>query len=168
MQELKLWLENEDKTLEIANRLALCLQNFSDVRTILLFGEMGAGKTTFTRGFVSAFSGYANAEVSSPTFALVNRYPTEPTIYHADIYRLAEMYPTDIVNNIFPDIPEELEEVLDDGNVFKVIEWAEYIDPNLLPKQRLDIFLKIDNNRRSIILKADKELIDYFKSYNLT
>jgi tRNA threonylcarbamoyladenosine biosynthesis protein TsaE len=53
---------------------------------ICLVGPLGAGKTTFVRGFVEAFS-YPSAEVQSPTFTLVREYGSSPTIYHVDLYR---------------------------------------------------------------------------------
>ncbi len=54
---------------------------------ICLVGPLGAGKTTFVRGFVEAFN-YSSADVQSPTFTLVREYGTSPTIYHVDLYRL--------------------------------------------------------------------------------
>ena len=54
---------------------------------ICLVGPLGAGKTTFVRGFVEAFN-YSSADVQSPTFTLVREYGTAPTIYHVDLYRL--------------------------------------------------------------------------------
>jgi tRNA threonylcarbamoyladenosine biosynthesis protein TsaE len=53
---------------------------------ICLVGPLGAGKTTFVRGFVEAFN-FSSADVQSPTFTLVREYGTSPTIYHVDLYR---------------------------------------------------------------------------------
>lgn len=54
---------------------------------ICLIGPFGSGKTTFVRGFVSAF-GLDPREVQSPTFALVREYGESKKIYHVDLYRL--------------------------------------------------------------------------------
>ncbi len=52
---------------------------------VRLDGEMGAGKTTFTRGVCSAFG---ISRVKSPTYTVVNEYRGEITVYHLDLYRL--------------------------------------------------------------------------------
>ncbi len=158
MQEFYKKLKNEDETLNAAKTIASHLKNYPNVKTILLFGELGAGKTTFARGFVSAFENAHLAEVSSPTFTLVNQYPTKPPIIHADIYRLAETCP----ENTFPELPEDLEDALEDMNIYTLIEWAEYLAPNSLPSQRLDIFLKVGNNTNSLCVKGEIEENDLF------
>ena len=56
---------------------------------VLLEGELGAGKTTFVRGFVGALPGGESVTVQSPTFALARTYPTSPPVHHLDLYRLA-------------------------------------------------------------------------------
>lgn len=55
--------------------------------TVLLNGELGAGKTVFTRGIASAL-GINPHDVGSPTFILVDRHEGRLTLYHADLYRL--------------------------------------------------------------------------------
>jgi tRNA threonylcarbamoyl adenosine modification protein YjeE len=58
---------------------------------LLLEGDLGAGKTTFARGFVRALPGGDKAQVQSPTFALARSYPTTPPVHHLDLYRLEEL-----------------------------------------------------------------------------
>lgn len=57
---------------------------------LLLHGDLGMGKTTFTRGLVTALSGGRDVVVQSPTFALARTYPTAPVVNHLDLYRLDE------------------------------------------------------------------------------
>ena len=55
--------------------------------TILLVGDLGAGKTAFVRGLVGATGGNPQ-DVSSPTFVLMQEYVGDVTVYHVDLYRL--------------------------------------------------------------------------------
>ncbi|AFA49698.1 tRNA (adenosine(37)-N6)-threonylcarbamoyltransferase complex ATPase subunit type 1 TsaE [Acetobacterium woodii] len=57
--------------------------------TIFLQGEMGAGKTLFSKGFVAG-KGLTD-EVTSPTYTIVNEYGDPPTIFHFDLYRLHDL-----------------------------------------------------------------------------
>ncbi len=169
-------LNNADNTLLLGKKIGELAQR-ENIKLILLYGALGAGKTTFTRAFVSAFKYAQKAEVSSPTFTLVNHYPTLPAIIHADIYRLAEMVNfslEDLEKGKFPalNLPEELEEILYDtidNSTYTLIEWADFLDSNELTKERLDIFLEISDNQRPFSLyayttKGKKLLEDLAKS----
>lgn len=83
---------------------------------VLLTGDLGAGKTCFSRGFLKGCGGNPE-EVSSPSFALVNEYRTpDAIIYHWDLYRLE------------PDIDWsvlDLEDHMADPQAFTLIEWPE-------------------------------------------
>lgn len=76
---------------------------------VLLYGELGAGKTTFVRGYVEAM-GYHKV-VRSPTFNLIQIFDTNPPTVHADLYRVADYQGLG------------LEDFLDASVVF--IEWPE-------------------------------------------
>ena len=103
----------------------------SPLRTLYLFADLGGGKTTFTRGFVAALPGGEQAEVASPSFTLCNVYPTTPEVLHADLYRLSENAA----------LPEEMEEMLEDGDPFLILEWPQYLAPEHHAPERLDIYL---------------------------
>ncbi|BDV01625.1 tRNA (adenosine(37)-N6)-threonylcarbamoyltransferase complex ATPase subunit type 1 TsaE [Thermodesulfomicrobium sp. WS] len=80
---------------------------------LLLDGPLGAGKTTLTRALVEALPGGHEAEVASPSFNLMNRYPTRPETVHIDLYRESGGM-----------LGEELEDILDDPTILAVVEWA--------------------------------------------
>lgn len=85
-----------------------------------LIGGLGAGKTHWTKGFVSALGG--NGEVTSPTFSLVHEYRAHPPVFHFDFYRLdsaAEL------------IALGWDEYLEAGGTI-VAEWADKF-PDLIP-----------------------------------
>ena len=56
--------------------------------TIAFFGDLGAGKTTFLKGMISALTGCSPAEITSPTFNYLHIYEGKFPIYHFDLYRL--------------------------------------------------------------------------------
>jgi len=98
---------------------------------IALHGDLGAGKTQFTRGLVRALGGPWKS-VSSPTFVLLNVYPGgRLTVYHLDAYRVAG--------------PEDFEaigfsELLEQKGVV-IVEWAQRVI-DLLPPNRIDVHIR--------------------------
>ncbi len=100
---------------------------------VALVGELGAGKTQLVRGICRG-AGVPDAEVSSPTFAIVAAYHGRIPVHHADLYRVVdadELYATG-----FPDL------VGGDGAL--LVEWADRI-PSALPEERLTIRLDHDD-----------------------
>ena len=89
---------------------------------LLLYGDLGAGKTALTRFAVEALPGGRDAEVSSPSFTICNIYCTAPLVHHFDLYRLE------------PGAPDEaLEESLDDASILTIVEWPERMAARDLP-----------------------------------
>ena len=123
-------LKSPEDTMELGRMLAQAM-SLTSLRTLYLFADLGGGKTTFTRGFVSALPGGDDAEVASPSFTLCNVYPTRPEVLHADLYRLSEGTA----------LPEEMEEMLEDGNPFLILEWPQYLAEERREPDRLDIYL---------------------------
>jgi tRNA threonylcarbamoyladenosine biosynthesis protein TsaE len=78
-------LAEEADTVRLAQQLAPHLVA-GDL--LILSGGLGAGKTFFARALLHAFGLPSDEPVTSPTFTLVNEYPTDPPIAHADLYRL--------------------------------------------------------------------------------
>ena len=123
---MKFISQSEQETREIAKKVAEKL-NPGDV--ILFTGEMGAGKTAFTKGLADFFG--TDEEVSSPTFALVNEYPGRVPIFHFDLYRIYGF--DDLYAVGFFDY-------LDRGGII-VVEWSENV-PEL--ENELENVVKID------------------------
>ena len=121
---------SEEETKRTAKQIA---ENMDETGIIVLNGELGAGKTKFTEGFLSYF-GLEN-EISSPTFNIVNEYKNEKiTIYHFDVYRLADIDEFYAIGG---------EEYFSQG--ICIIEWGEIIE-DALPKHYTKIEIKKDEN----------------------
>ena len=98
-------------------------------RVVALFGDLGAGKTAFTSGFVKGMG--IGAFVSSPTFALVNDYSEgDKKVYHFDMYRISgwdDLYSTGYFD------------YLDEGATL-IIEWSENIE-SVLPEDCVRVYI---------------------------
>ena len=84
--------------------------------TIAFRGPLGAGKTAFTRGVAAHFG--AAREVSSPTYAIINRYDGTIPLYHLDLYRLSGE--EDLAATGFYDLPLD--------RAITLIEWSERLE----------------------------------------
>ncbi len=112
-----------------------------------LVGELGAGKTCFVQGVSRGLEVDPRVYVSSPTFTLVNEYPGRLTLYHIDLYRLAD--------------PDELVEIgLDDyyrGDGACLVEWFDRF-PEDVPPHHVELrFEVLDDSRRRLHVKATGE-----------
>jgi tRNA threonylcarbamoyladenosine biosynthesis protein TsaE len=103
---------SEEETYKIAVDIAKSLPVPAHV---LLYGDLGAGKTLFAKGLAEGFGVTDVNEVSSPTFTLINEYPGRIKIYHIDLYRIE----TGKLEGL------GLEEIFDDPNAAVIVEWAE-------------------------------------------
>jgi tRNA threonylcarbamoyladenosine biosynthesis protein TsaE len=131
---------------ELDNVVEALLKYAGDCKTLLFYGEIGAGKTTLIQRFCKHFE--VAESVTSPTFSLINEYSfknktvqSEQLIYHLDLYRL---------KNINEAIDIGIEDYLF-GNYYCLIEWPEIIEP-LLPEHVVKIKIHLlDNSSRKII-----------------
>lgn len=109
---------------------------------VLLEGELGAGKTTFTRG-VARGAGF-KGRVSSPTFALAHVYRGKRlTVHHLDMYRLADGDPTEV----------GLDDLLRDPKAAVVVEWPGALARGW-PAARLEVKLAHIKSGRRLSFKA--------------
>ena len=145
-------LKSPEDTMTLGRMLAQAMCA-SSLRTLYLFADLGGGKTTFTRGFVSALPGGEQAEVASPSFTLCNMYPTSPETLHADLYRLSEG----------ATLPEEMEEMLEDGDPFLILEWPQYLAPDRYAPERLDVYLDPVQGDRAKALDKTEESCQTFR-----
>ncbi len=96
--------------------------------TILLYGELGSGKTFITRDFVALLG--SKAEVSSPSFSLINQYDGVPLINHVDLYRVKDEM--DLINL-------GLEDLWNSASI-NFMEWPEIIEDRISwPHYRINI-----------------------------
>ncbi len=139
--EYKLTMRSEMDTIEFAQNIES--EKFPNM-VICLNGELGSGKTVFTKGFANALG--IDETVTSPTFNIIKEYSGEMPLYHMDVYRLDGN--TDGVG---------IEEYFTKGGVV-IIEWADTIK-DILPENRLDIKFKIagENSRVLLITPHGKE-----------
>ncbi|AOF52371.1 tRNA (adenosine(37)-N6)-threonylcarbamoyltransferase complex ATPase subunit type 1 TsaE [Rodentibacter caecimuris] len=148
MNELTQYIPDESTMLRFGKKLAETILKCHTERAVILYfnGDLGAGKTTLTRGMVQGLGFQGN--VKSPTYTLVEEYNiTGKMIYHFDLYRLAD--------------PEELEFMGIRDYFAKdsicLIEWAEKGDGILPPA---DLLVNIDyyDDARNITLIAQNAL----------
>lgn len=117
---------------------------------VCLYGDLGAGKTTFTQGLARGL-GVKN-RIISPTFIIVRKYNIKNSnlsqnvkvFYHIDLYRVEDEKELDNLG---------MDEILADKNAVVVIEWAEKLGKKM-PEKRVDIYLdNLDDNERQIVWK---------------
>ncbi|MBQ7343648.1 MAG: tRNA (adenosine(37)-N6)-threonylcarbamoyltransferase complex ATPase subunit type 1 TsaE [Clostridia bacterium] len=115
------------ETEAIGKKLAEMLTNLGKKRAyIAMRGEMGVGKTVFTRGFVSHFG---RANVKSPTYTIVNEYRVGGVnIYHFDLYRISD--------------GDDLESIgyheYVESDAYSIVEWSERV-PEYIPEDAITV-----------------------------
>ena len=118
---------SEDETIDLGRRIAAGLPPRC---VILLIGNLGAGKTTITKGIVNGLGAAELDEVSSPTFTLIHEYG-DGRVYHIDLYRLDTEAQIASLG---------LEEIMDRDAVM-LVEWGERF-PELWPPGTIRIELR--------------------------
>lgn len=133
-------VNNLEETTALGNRLGLLLQ---PNMLLTLSGDLGAGKTTFTKGIGQGLG--ITKVINSPTFTILKQYQGRLNLSHFDAYRLEGQ-----------DDDLGFEEIFDSDDVC-VVEWANFIE-DILPVDRLTIEIKkIDENIREFVFKTNSE-----------
>lgn len=133
-------VNNLEETIALGNRLGLLLQ---PNMLLTLSGDLGAGKTTFTKGVGQGLG--ITKVINSPTFTILKQYQGRLNLSHFDAYRLEGQ-----------DDDLGFEEIFDSDDVC-VVEWANFIE-DILPVDRLTIEIKkIDENIREFVFKTNSE-----------
>ena len=127
---------NEEELIQWGQRLGKSLQA-GDV--LVLTGDLGAGKTTFTKGLALGLG--ISQMIKSPTYTIVREYEGRLPLYHLDVYRIG-------------DDPDSID--LDDflfGEGVTVIEWGELLGENL-PEDCLKLSLLKKEDGRELVFEA--------------
>lgn len=149
MAQKILTTKSPDETRDLGKKIAKTLKGGE---VLCLYGELGAGKTTFTQGLAEGLG--INKRIISPTFILMRQYPISlpralargdaQMLYHLDCYRLENEKDARALG---------LKEIMDNKNNIVIIEWPEKIK-KILPEKKLDIeFFQLGDDNRKIIIK---------------
>ncbi len=103
---------SSEETIERGREIARSLKPHT---LVLLSGDLGAGKTTLTKGIASGLGAAAEDEVTSPTFTLVHKYEKKSRVYHVDLYRVSNFHDLETLG---------LEDVFAEDAIV-IVEWPE-------------------------------------------
>jgi len=138
----------------ISNKIA---DNVSEKDCIFLIGEIGVGKTTFTRNFINYLQkreGVQETEVLSPTFNLLYEYDIKKLkVMHYDLYRIKNSKELDQLG-IFKE----------DLNSIKIIEWPELIESNVSNRLEFNLSYSNKENQRKLSLVGQGKWKDINKN----
>ncbi len=132
--QYKFTSNSEEETIELAQNIES--EKFPNM-VICLEGDLGSGKTLFTKAFAASMGIEEN--ITSPTFNIIKEYEGDLKLFHMDVYRLSETK-QDL------GIPEYFKK-----RGITIIEWSDLI-ADLLPKHRLDVKIKIVNENTRVFL----------------
>jgi tRNA threonylcarbamoyladenosine biosynthesis protein TsaE len=140
MKQFEFISNQPEETMDFSKRLAEFLKP-GDV--IALEGDLGAGKTTFTKGLALGLDIKRN--VNSPTFTIIKEYQGRMPLYHMDVYRVEDSFEDLGFDEYF------------EGNGITVVEWAHLIEEQL-PQELLMISLFLgENGTRKIVVTPKGE-----------
>jgi tRNA threonylcarbamoyladenosine biosynthesis protein TsaE len=130
---------SSDETIQLGREIG---RNLRAPALILLSGDLGAGKTTFTKGIASGMGAAAEDEVTSPTFTLVHKYGGRSPVYHVDLYRIADSHDLETLG---------LEDIFNEAAVV-IVEWPDKLTMRTdWPVIRIQLEHVSDDTRRIVI-----------------
>jgi tRNA threonylcarbamoyladenosine biosynthesis protein TsaE len=130
-----------EETMLIGEKLAKTLKP-GDM--IALSGDLGSGKTTFTKGIGKGLGVKDSKRINSPTFVLIKEYDGKMPLYHLDLYRLDDLKE---IENL------AIEEYIY-GTGVTVIEWADKMKC-LLPEKHISVMFKVKGDNKREVLVED-------------
>lgn len=137
-QRLEIITRSAEETFETARKVGRAINGR---KLFLLSGDLGAGKTVFAKGLAAGLE-IDPADVTSPSFTLVNSYAGRLRMYHIDLYRLDSGACRDL----------GLEEMLEDEDAIVVIEWAERL--GFTPEGATRVVIEyLDDSERRVTLE---------------
>ena len=150
----KIDISDQKSLLEVAGKFAKLIEK-GDI--FLLYGQIGVGKTTFTRFLINNLevkNTFNKSDVLSPTFNILNEYQVKNiNIKHIDLYRIKNK--DEIINlGLF-----------EESDALKIIEWPEILEPIKINKIEFHFSYSNDFKNRSLIISANykNKLVDEFK-----
>lgn len=109
---------------------------------VLLSGELGAGKTTLTKGIVTGLGAAREEDVTSPTFTLVHKYQGRARVYHVDLYRISGFHDLETLG---------LEDLFSEDAVV-IVEWPDRLALRTdWPILRIELEHVSDDSRRIVL-----------------
>ncbi|MCL4458051.1 MAG: tRNA (adenosine(37)-N6)-threonylcarbamoyltransferase complex ATPase subunit type 1 TsaE [Nitrospirae bacterium] len=147
--ELRIITNSPSETEELGFKLGRFLKA-NGKGTVLLYGDLGAGKTVFVKGVASAF-GIAGRDIGSASFVIAAEYETSPPFYHIDLYRVEREGDIDNLG---------IWEYIGSGGI-AVIEWAERLSE--IPEDSIIVKMNfMDDSTREVIIEGiDEENWDH-------
>ena len=131
MIQFEMNTQDSNETFQFAERLAQSYYN--QEMSFALEGDLGAGKTTFTKGLAKGLD--IKKTVNSPTFTIIKEYKGRLPLYHMDVYRVADSFEDLGFDEYF------------EGDGVTVVEWAHLIEEQL-PVELLTIYLYHEDQKR--------------------
>ena len=136
---------SSEETIELGRKLA---QELQAPVLVLLSGDLGAGKTTLTKGIASGLGAAREEDVTSPTFTLVHRYEGATRVYHVDLYRVGNFHDLETLG---------LEDVFSERAVI-LIEWPDRMTLRTdWPAVRIELEHVDENTRRVRVVREDEK-----------
>ncbi|WP_110926857.1 tRNA (adenosine(37)-N6)-threonylcarbamoyltransferase complex ATPase subunit type 1 TsaE [Bacillus massiliglaciei] len=140
MQEFEWISHSEEETVLFAAKLA---DQLHGGEVITLEGDLGAGKTAFSKGLAKALG--VTRTVSSPTFTIIKEYQGRLPVYHMDVYRVGDSEEDLGFDEYF------------EGSGVTIVEWAHLIEEQL-PEERLAIQIyRVGDFSRRLVIQARGE-----------
>lgn len=142
MKQREVFTHSPEETIAFGRTLAKTL---APPKLVLLRGELGAGKTTLVKGIAESFQAAREADVTSPTFALVHEYRgPQVNVYHVDLYRVDTLRELETIG---------IDDLLAENSVL-LVEWGDKF-PRFETERDVEIRLeRVGESQRRILISG--------------